>query len=276
MSEQERKPRVYISSPGYNEPQQIGSNKLQAVIEEAGYEPVMPMISAVIPPAEEAQKCLTALRDSDLLVVWLDGLTAPGVSIYTVGNVQTQAEINFPPEAVELMQAGALTMKKMGKGSKQRKGIILPHELNAPPPVPAGCTVDYGQIGKALCGLIGKPMNFPDVSIIFETAYAFAAGIPLVVLTILEPEIGMYLGWTGDVYVKSFEAAKHVLVDYFPHALKGSIGEKRKELAAIQKVRGYDPLEVYKKRLEAKKAAAEKAKEEETTPEEPPVDAASK
>lgn len=266
MSEDKaRTAKAYISSPGYNAPQQVGTERIKKSIEEAGYLPVLPMVSEEIPPREEAENCLASLRESDLVVAWLDGLTAPGVSIYTVGNVETKIEINFPQESIELMQAGAVMMQKMGKGGKKR-GIILPGDLDRPPPVPAGMNVDYASHGLALCGLVGKPMNFTDTSINFEIAYAFATGKPIIALAMVNPIIGMYLGWAADTYVDSFAKLDTVLKAYQPVALDPSIGVRRKALIDLQKSHGLDMMIQYRKR----QSAAKKVTEEISVPPEAP------
>lgn len=235
-------PKVYISAPGYNNPQRIGTNKIQTVIEKAGYAPLLPMVSSEIPPVDEAEKCLATLREADLVVVWLDGLTAEGISIFTVAGVQTKVNVNFPPDSIELMQAGALLAQKMGKkiGPQQKnKLIVRPGELDAPPPVPAGMTIDYEPFGVALCKLEGTPMNLPDVSVIFEAAYAIASGKPTIAVALVDPIIGMYLGWSFDAVVSSFAKLEAVLKDYASVALE-SIGTRRKRLKELQALHGVD------------------------------------
>lgn len=254
----ERTPSAYISAPGYNAPQRVASEKLNQVIEDAGYKPVLPMVSEEIPEVSEAENCLASLREADLVVAWLDGLTAEGVSVYAVGGIETEAEIHFPQESMELMQAGAVTMAKMGK-TKQKRGIVLPHELNSPPPVPAGMSVNYGRMGKALCVLLGQPMNFPDISTIVEVTYAFALGKPVIALAMVEPMIGMYLGWTCDVYVDTYAKLRTVLDGYKSTALNPSGGERRKKLTELQKAVGHDPHAQHRKQVAIRKKLAEEA-----------------
>lgn len=263
--EEAPKPKAYISAPGYNNPQMIGSEKIVQVIRDAGYEPVLPEVTTEIPPREEAERALGQLRDADLVVSWLDGLPEKGVSVYTVGNVQTKVSINFPPEAIEMMQYGAVAMKKMGKGQK-KKGIVLPHEIDSPPPIPMGMDINYEPHGLALCGLVGRPMNFPDVSVSFEVGYAFATGKPIISLAMVDPIIGMYLGWTSDVVVETFGNLKNALVAFRETALNKSPGERRKMLAQIQETFGLNML----KAAQARAEAAAKAREDTPLPPEEP------
>ncbi len=250
-AEEVRKPVAYVSAPGYNNPQRVCSEKIITILEDAGYEVSLPTISAEIPEKEEAQACLSALQNADVVIAWLDGLSAEGISIYTVAGVQTKLEITLPPKIIEMMQAGAILMQKQGVNFQKKKGraLVLPHEMNNPPEVPNQIVMDLEKQGaKALCALNGQPMNLPDPSTTFEVGYAFAARKPVIALALIEPEIGMYLGWTPNVVTNSLEGLARVMVKYQPHAV-GDYKVQVKKLEEIQGTDGYDLHEAWRERL---------------------------
>lgn len=246
-----RTPVVYISAPGYNNPQRVGVEKIIEVMEGAGYKVALPTVSAEIPPVPEAQACLSALQNADLVVAWLDNLSPEGISVYTVGGIQTELTINLPPQIVEMMQAGALLMQKKGVNFKKKKGraIVLPHEMNKPPEVPTTIGMNFEkQGGQALCALVGQPMNLSDASTVFELGYAFAARKPVIALALVNPEIGMYLGWTPQTVVSSFEKLGVVAKEYFADAM-GPYKKQTEKLAALQKEHGYPLHDAWRARL---------------------------
>lgn len=253
------KPVAYVSAPGYNDPQKIVYDKITQVLEEQGFEPFVPMVESEVPPVEEAQKCLAALQNADLVVASLDGLSPQGISLYLVGNVQDQVNLNLPPEIVEDLQIAAIVRKKHGKErSNPHKAIITPGEMNSPPPVPTSLTINYGEHGMALCALLGRPVNYPDISVVFELGYAVSARKPVIGLGLVDPVIGMYLGWAVNAWADTFDSLGNILGAYKEHAKTGNFKDQREALSQINKKLGNDVFgEQRKKIVEAQRRQKE-------------------
>lgn len=222
------KPKAYLSLPRYNDVQEEGAKRLDAILEEADFEPLSLFSIPRMETVEDEEKerpmghvladSLGALIEADLVVVWLDYLYPKGMGVYHIVGMEEQIELPIPPEHYQMMAAGAQVMARAGHNPKAaNKLIVTKEDLAAPIEVPQTLRLNLAAAGCVAAKLGGKALNVPDQTVMFEYGFAAAQQKPIITIALKRPIIGMYGDFGCDIFVNTLDKFKTALTVWREH-----------------------------------------------------------
>lgn len=189
---------VYLSAPAHNDVQQVGIGKLTKSIEAAGFQCIYP--EAKLPVSTR----LDLLKESDLVITWIDGLLPEGLVIAAMTNIQTELKMQFPPDIQNVIDAGWQALGG-APALSQKKTILLPGEAPSAADSPKSVTIGFGP-GAVTAQMCSPPINLPEGNTLVEAGIAMGLRIPVLAVALGPAAAGDYIVPGEMPMVGSFEA----------------------------------------------------------------------
>jgi hypothetical protein len=203
MGEERKSLRVFISAPAHNEPQKAGCEKLCQAVREAGCE-------VIFPDDLNPDNRIAALKASNLVIGWTDGLLPKGLHVHAITAAQPQIQLQFPPEIQGIIDAGWAATRGNNPSLRGSSKILLPGQAQEQADSPKGFTVGLGQNG-VVCQLASPPINLPEGTVLAELGIAIGKNIPILIFAMAPGAAGDYFLPGVSPMVSSFEGLAEVL-----------------------------------------------------------------
>jgi hypothetical protein len=212
------------------------------------------------------------LRSADLLVGWMDQLQLKGFQLMLLRDIKTEVTTPLDPQTIQIMAAGlqALGLAQM----RPKSGLVVPGR-DDPRGVeitncPRTITLSANQMGGLFGQLVSGPMNFPDPLVSCEVGQAVALGIPIIMVAISGPAVGL-MATKANLLIPTFDDAPEALKTFQEHfddeeARSAACTALMARFSAEAQKRKEEQLAALKKHMEEMKAAQTKEAQTEQPP----------